>query len=83
MKTFLKQMCHILANIENNPIMLNSSLLLFFTINSTGLLALIIWYIVEGEILWRIIHVLFFISILMLAVLAIGAYIRVLTKGDR
>nr|DAR65289.1 MAG TPA: hypothetical protein [Caudoviricetes sp.] len=83
MKKFLKQMCHILADFETNPTMINSLLLLLFALNSMGLIILAIWYIVEGEILWRITHVLFFISILMLAVLVIGAYIRVLTKEDR
>ena len=48
MKKFLKQMCHILADFETNPTMLNSFLLLLFALNSMGLIILAIWYIVEG-----------------------------------
>lgn len=80
MKTFLKEVCHILANFEKTPTMLNNFLFFLLLFNGAWLLVLILWYIIEGCMLWRIIHVLIFTSILMLTTLAIEAYIKVISK---
>ena len=60
--------------------MLNGFLYFLLLFNGAWLLILIIWYIIEGCMLWRIIYVLIFTSILMFAILAIGAYIEIINK---
>ena len=76
MKYFLREICYTLANLDKSSPLANCIIALLSIVGSLTFLFTIMFYLTDGVIFWRGVHVIVLTLLLVVAILFIDAYIR-------
>ena len=76
MKEFLKEICYLLANLDESSSLANCIITILSVVGSLTFLFTTIFYLTDGAIFWRGVHVIVLSLLLAMAILFIDAYIR-------
>ena len=76
MKEFLREVCCSLANLDKSSPLANCIIALLSIVGSLTFLFTTVFYLTDGVIFWRGVHVIALSLLLAIAILFIDAYIR-------
>lgn len=76
MKYFLREICYSLANLDKSSPLANCIIALLSIVGSLTFLFTIVFYLTDGVIFWRGVHVVALSLLLAMAILFFDAYIR-------
>jgi len=76
MKEFLREVCYSLANLDESSSLANCIIALLSIVGSLTFLFTAVFYLTDGIIFWRGVHVIALSLFLTIATLFIDAYIR-------
>ena len=76
MKEFLREVCYSLANLDETSPLANCIIAILAIVGSLTFLFITIFYLTDGIIFWRGVHVIALSLLLAMAILFIDAYIR-------
>ena len=76
MKTFLREIYYALANLDEISPLANCIIAILSVVGSLTFLFTTIFYLTDGLIFWRGVHVIVLTLLLVMAILFIDAYIR-------
>lgn len=76
MKYFLREICYSLANLDKSSPLANCIIALLSIVGSLTFLFTTVFYLTDGVIFWRGVHVIALSLLLAMAILFIDAYIR-------
>lgn len=75
MKYFLREICYLLANLDKSSPLANCIIAILSVVGSLTFLFTIMFYLTDGVIFWRGVHVIALSLLLAMAILFIDAYI--------
>ena len=76
MKEFLREVCYSLANLDETSPLANCIIAILSVVGSLTFLFITIFYLTDGIIFWRGVHVIALSLLLAMAILFIDTYIR-------
>ena len=76
MKELLREVCYSLANLDESSPLANCIIAILSVVGSLTFLFTTIFYLTDGVIFWRGVHVIALSLLLAMAILFIDAYIR-------
>lgn len=76
MKYFLREICYLLANLDESSSLANCIIAILSVVGSLTFLFTTVFYLTDGVIFWRGVHVIALSLLLVMAILFIDAYIR-------
>lgn len=76
MKYFLREICYSLANLDKSSPLANCIIALLSIVGSLTFLFTTFFYLTDGVIFWRGVHVIVLSLLLAMAILFIDVYIR-------
>lgn len=76
MKYFLREICYSLANLDKSSPLANCIIVILSVVGSLTFLFTIMFYLTDGVIFWRGVHVIALSLLLAMAILFIDTYIR-------
>lgn len=76
MKYFLREICYSLANLDKSSPLANCTIALLSIVGSLTFLFTTVFYLTDGVIFWRGVHVIALSLLLAMAILFIDTYIR-------
>jgi hypothetical protein len=76
MKEFLREVCYSLANLDETSPLANCIIAILAIVGSLTFLFTTMFYLTDGVIFWRGVHVIALSLLLAMAILFIDAYIR-------
>lgn len=76
MKYFLREICYSLANLDKSSPLANCIIALLSIVGSLTFLFTTVFYLTDGIIFWRGMHVIALSLLLVMAILFIDTYIR-------
>ena len=76
MKYFLREICYSLANLDKSSPLANCIIALLSVVGSLTFLFTITFYLTDGVIFWRGVHVIALSLLLAMAILFFDAYIK-------
>jgi len=76
MKEFLREVCYSLANLDETSPLANCIIAILAIVGSLTFLFITIFYLTDGIIFWRGVHVIALSLLLAMAILFFDAYIR-------
>lgn len=76
MKEFLREVCYSLANLDETSPLANCIIVILAIVGSLTFLFITIFYLTDGIIFWRGVHVIALSLLLAMAILFFDAYIR-------
>lgn len=76
MKYFLREICYLLANLDESSPLANCIIAILSVVGSLTFLFTIMFYLTDGAIFWRGLHVIALSLLLAMAILFLDVYIR-------
>lgn len=76
MKYFLREICYSLANLDESSPLANCIIVILAFVGSLTFLFTAVFYLTDGIIFWRGVHVIALSLLLAMAILFIDTYIR-------
>lgn len=76
MKYFLREICYSLANLDKSSPLANCIIAILSVVGSLTFLFTTVFYLTDGIIFWRGVHVIALSLLLAMAILFIDTYIR-------
>lgn len=76
MKYFLREICYSLANLDKSSPLANCIIAILSVVGSLTFLFTTVFYLTDGVIFWRGVHVIALSLLLAMAILFIDTYIR-------
>lgn len=76
MKEFLREVCYSLANLDETSPLANCIIAILSVVGSLTFLFTAVFYLTDGVIFWRGVHVIVLSLLLAMAILFFDAYIR-------
>ena len=76
MKYFLREICYSLANLDKSSPLANCIIVILSVVGSLTFLFTIMFYLTDGVIFWRGVHVIALSLLLAMAILFLDVYIR-------
>ena len=76
MEEFLREVCYSLATFDETPPLAICIIAILFVVGSLTFLFTAVFYLTDGVIFWRGVHVMALSLLLTIAILFIDAYIR-------
>ena len=76
MKYFLREICYLLANLDKSSPLANCIIAILSVVGSLTFLFTTVFYLTDGIIFWRGMHVIALSLLLVMAILFIDTYIR-------
>lgn len=76
MKYFLREICYSLANLDKSSPLANCIIAILSVVGSLTFLFTIMFYLTDGAIFWRGLHVIALSLLLAMAILFLDVYIR-------
>lgn len=76
MKYFLREICYTLANLDKSPPLIILAITILYIMGSLTFIFTTFFYLTDGIMFWRGVHVVALSLLLAMAILFIDAYIR-------
>ena len=83
MKYFLREICYSLANLDKSSPLANCIIALLSIVGSLTFLFTTVFYLTDGVIFWRGVHVIVLLLAMAVATLVIETYIRIIIKDNQ